>query len=356
MTNRFSALLAILAFSGAALPQNYTAVVLEKAPGHSYTLGTGAGDKHFAAIGNFPNTNYPYETRAVLFDKSGAYIDVTPSGFGGALINDSEGNKHGGGATPVQGYPAYAFYWEGATPVNLHPSGYSVSEVLGVGGGLQAGYVFFGFYCSECGRIVQRHAGVWSGTAASFRRLHSMLHEFTAATDTDGVQTVGRGSHVNSGYEHALLWPTTTSMAVDLHPPGPYERSFTSGVANGQQVGGIILDNGDLHAALWTGSASSFRDLNPPQFYLTDIYAVRNGVQVGTGNLWSETWKHRALAWQGTKASVIDLHALLPAEYQSWNSSAQDIDSAGNIVGFVNLTDQWRPVVWIRNSKTGSRR
>jgi hypothetical protein len=333
--------------------QTYQAVVLPTAPGHAWTLGTGAGGPYHAGYGAFPGQDFPARARAVLFN-AGGFVDVTPPNFNGALINNSDGAQHGGGATPGGGYPAYAHLWVGSEPTNLHPAGYTVSDVLGVGGGAQAGYVIASFYCSECGRYVQKHAGVWRGSAASFTELHSTAHDYTSAWGTDGAQHAGQGSVISSGASRALLW-NGESMAIDLHPSG-FDRSLAIDVRDGRQVGSASA--GDVHAALWTGTAASFVDLNPPAYCQSEARGVRNNVQVGLGSLCSESWRYRALAWAGTPESVTDLHALLPAEFQPWSSGAEDIDGNGNIVGFVEQSGQFRPVIWYRSSPppwTGSR-
>jgi hypothetical protein len=55
-----------------------------------------------------------------------------------------------------------------------------------------------------------------------------------------------------------------------------------------------------------------------------------------------------ALAWQGDAASVIDLHALLPAPYQGGISAAEDVNARGDIVGWVESAGSYLPVVWYR--------
>ncbi|BDI28076.1 hypothetical protein CCAX7_001270 [Capsulimonas corticalis] len=76
--------------------------------------------------------------------------------------------------TPVQevgfiGYTTDAVLWHGTadTLTDLGPSGYSFSEAIGAGSGYQVGYA-----AVSAGA---QHAGVWSGTAASFVDLHPFL-------------------------------------------------------------------------------------------------------------------------------------------------------------------------------------
>src|SRR5215216_3431705 len=107
----------VLATASSAGAQTYQATVLPAAPGHAWTIGTGAGGSTLAGYGAFPDTS---SYRAVLFNASG-YVDVTPNGFSAAIINDSDGAQHGGGASTFGAFPAYAFLWQGTQPVNLHP-------------------------------------------------------------------------------------------------------------------------------------------------------------------------------------------------------------------------------------------
>ena len=339
----------IAASIGSANAQDYEALVLPMAPGQARTLGAGAGDTYYSGYGTPPGEDDPARMRALLFDAS-VFVDVTPPGFAGALINDSRGAQHVGGASLLGGYPSHAYLWQdGAKPIDLHPPGFSVSEALGAGGNEQAGYVVKSFECRECGLLVHKHAARWQGSPQSMVLLHSQVHEDTAAYGTDGVHYVGRGEDAH-GQSHALLWTATGALATDLNPPGGYDLSLAAAVDGGQQVGFVsgTATGGAAHAALWTGSAASFTDLNPDGFVQSNAYSVRDGIQVGCGSPSSASWTQRALAWTGSAETVLDLHALLPAEFQTWNSSAADVDTQGRIVGFVEHGGDWQPVLWVK--------
>jgi hypothetical protein len=178
-------------------------------------------------------------------------------------------------------------------------------------------------------------------------QLHTKFASYTMATGTDGVQQVGQGA-VGIGF-HALLWNGPGSTVIDLNPGSAWKVSMAWDVDDGRQVGSISgTPTGDLpHAALWTSTAASCVDLNPSGYSLSNASSVRDGVEVGSGAPSAAPLKRRALAWQGTSASAIDLHALLPAEYQGWNSSAEDIDARGNIVGYVELGGERQPALWL---------
>jgi hypothetical protein len=350
--------LLVLAFDVVpARAQGWAARVLGPAPGQVWTVATGAGEPYAAGYGAKPGYSASGQSRAVLFD-AGTFLDVTPSGRAGALINDSFGHQHGGGATAGAdaGEVGHAFLWIDTMPVDLHPDGYDASEVLGVGGGLQAGYVVRSFSCAECGRAVGKHAALWNGSAESVGLLHAPAHDACVAWDTDGAQQVGQGQRVADGALHALLWNGPDGAAIDLHPAGAYDQSLAVDVSAGTQAGGVFGGATDFnfHAALWTGTAESFRDLNPDGYAQSSVRAVREGLTVGSGSTLLHPWRYRALAWRGSAESVVDLHAALPLEFQSWNSSAEAIDERGNIVGVVELSGDIRPVVWSTHAGGGS--
>jgi uncharacterized membrane protein len=340
------ALFLVLSATGAPA-QDDSARILDHAPGQVWTLATGAGDPYHGGYGAGPDFRLPGHWRAMLIG-NGTFLDVTPDDRKGAIINDSDGRLHGGGASPGDTYPAYAYVWNDATPVNLHPDGYDLSEVLGVGGGMAVGYVVGSAFCPPCRRLVTRHAARWNGSAGSLQLLHATAHDLVSAWDTDGAEIVGQGQDVEAGQPHALLWKADGVEAIDLHPGGVYEQSLAADVSAGAQVGSVFgaASGYHLHAARWAGSPESFVDLNPPGYAQSSARAVRKGTVVGSGSTHAEPWRYKALAWTGGAESFVDLHAALPEEFQAWNSSADAIDEKGNIVGMIELGGDLRAVTW----------
>jgi hypothetical protein len=348
--------LAFLLLATSAIAQQYQAIILPRPAPYLYAYGEGAATGRQTGWGIPDGGNYEADIRALLWIGSQAPQDITPAGFRAARIEDAEGDQFVGSASnnPGNAFSPLAYLWQndGSTRVLLHPGDpYQLSEALGVGGGQQVGYVYFGFYCSECGRYIFHHAALWSGSAASFTLLHMAGADETSALDTDGTQQVGYAfyNRPNTPPYHAVLWHGAGNPPVDLHPNANFSHSFATSTADGQQGGygwGPATDD-DLHALLWKGSAASVVDLNPPGFYSSSINAVRGGIQVGGGGRYSDG-HGVALAWRGTPTSVIDLHALLPAGYRLSNSIAKDIDENGNIVGLAteDSTQQTVAVVW----------
>jgi hypothetical protein len=324
---------------------NYTASVFPAPTDFAWVTAMGAaGSGSFGGYGAYPNSS---DLRAIVFSRS-TYIDVSPDGFSSAIITDSGGGNHVGWASRSTSSSSFAYLWSGTAAINVHPAGYSASALLGIGGGKQSGLVFESFSCSECGLQVEQHAGRWNGSADSFQLLHSKNHVNTAAHGTDGYQTVGQGQRTTTGIYQALLWGATNRFAVNLHPGAGYSQSLAVRVSQGQQVGTVSgrRTGGMSHAALWYGTAASFIDLNPDGYSWSDVRALLGKVQAGCGGRDPEAWKSRALAWHSSKENVVDLHALLPARFRSWSSSAQDVDTNGNIIGFVERAGIWRPVIW----------
>jgi Big-like domain-containing protein len=336
--------------------QQYQAVILPRPAPFLYAYGQGAGTGRAVGFGMPDTATTDADDRALLWIGTQSPQDITPTGFRAARIDDAEGDQFVGSASnnPGTAFSPLAYLWQngGSTRVLLHPGEpYQLSEALGVGGGQQVGYVYFGFYCSECGRYIFRHAALWSGSADSFTLLHMAGADETRALDTDGTQQVGYAFYnvPNTPPYHAVLWRGAGNAPIDLHPGPGFSHTFATGVADGQQAGygWGPATNEDLHALLWKGSAASLVDLNPAGFYASSINAVRGGIQVGGGGRYQDP-SGRALAWRGTAASVIDLHALLPAGYQNSNSIANDIDENGNIVGLAteDSTQQTVAVLW----------
>ncbi|HZP81752.1 MAG TPA: VCBS repeat-containing protein [Chthonomonadaceae bacterium] len=90
----------------------------------------------------------------------------------------------------------------------------------------------------------------------------------------------------------------------------------------------------------------AFVSLHPAGFSLSNAQGVSGGQQVGFGK-WSDGHKH-ALVWNGSAASVIDLHPFLPADYT--DSEAWSMNANGDIVGRAlnSKTGGWEAALWKR--------
>lgn len=137
-----------------------------------------------------------------------------------------------------------------------------------------------------------------------------------AAYGLSGAAVVGAAVNSGSGYTTALLWPTSTSSAVNLGPDS-WTFSQANAVSGNQQVGEGVYPNTEdslaTNALLWTGTASSMVDLNPSGYTYSVASATDVAQQVGAGEQ-SGSYAPNAILWTGTAASAVDLN---PTSYTS---------------------------------------
>lgn len=88
-----------------------------------------------------------------------------------------------------------------------------------------------------------------------------------------------------------------------IKPSGATSAQITS--LDTTQQGGTATINGSGHAVMWENE--QFTDLHPDNTSFSIVYAVRDGKQVGYG-LNTNIGHSHAFLWNGTKASLIDLH------------------------------------------------
>ena len=247
----------------------------------------------------------------------------------------SNGQQVGYGASGQTGsigvLSAQALLWNGSaeSAVILTPSGFQVSQGLGIFNGQEVGSAGNPQIAAT---PAVTHAMLWSGSAASAVDLNPSWSVYSVAYGIDNGQQVGLASTTGSTTSaHAVLWTGSAASAVDLNP-GSFASSQATAVSNGQQVGFASASDSPnflSHAILWSGSASSAVDLNPSGFSASEALAISNGQEVGFGTMGQE---NNALLWSGSAASVVDLQQFLPASLTS--SEATGIDANGDIVGF----------------------
>lgn len=239
-----------------------------------------------------------------------------------------------------------AMVWTGtaASGVDLTPtdlSGFTNTTAHGIGGteivGYGGGSATDGPYAYD--------ALLWSnGTPQSAVNLNPTQLGFTAsqAIATDGNYQVGIAApqygDLTSVDSQAMLWHGSAQSAINLTPANCIGATAL-GVADGQEVGQCYTIHLNQDAVLWEGSASTAVDLSPTDltgFDITEALATNGMQQVGDGYTSSDLLQ--ALAWSGTANSAVDLQNFLPASGTWTNSSADSIDSSGNIFGYVDGT------------------
>jgi hypothetical protein len=145
------------------------------------------------------------------------------------------------------------------------------------------------------------HAGIWTGTAASFVNLHPTGASYSLVSATDGVTQGGYG--IFGGITHAGIWHGTAGSFIDIHPAGASSSSVSS--LSGAYQAGSAYFSGIPRAALWNGTAASFIDLHallPPGYSESNANGVwTNGeiIQV-VGSAYNTAAMHEeAIIWNG---------------------------------------------------------
>lgn len=218
--------------------------------------------------------------------------------------------------------------------INLHPAGSTHSHGFGASNGQQVGDASIGG---------AYHAGIWSGTAASWMDLNPAGYMGASSIwGVSGEEQVGYASN------HAALWRGTARSFVDLHPTG-YQDSYASGVFDGQQVGYAHLSMLTYHASLWNGTAGSWVNLNPAGNFMSHAYDTNGVNQVGSVGF--STDEH-ATMWSGTAASHVDLHPAGAYGYASAAYSISDGQQVGHVGGNAAL---WSGTAasWVNLSPAG---
>ena len=209
--------------------------------------------------------------------------------------------------------------------IDLTLSGFTNSYATGTNGTQQVGYG----YSPATGNPA--HALLWNGSAASYVDLNPSGLSNSHAAGTNGTQQVGFGWSSTIAFAHALLWNGSAASCIDLNPSG-FTNSYAYGISGTQQVGYGHGSGTGYHALLWNGSAAGYVDLNPSGFDISCANGTNGTQQVGFGYGSATGGESHALLWNGSADNFIDLNQFLPAGLT--NSSANYIDSYGNIVGY----------------------
>lgn len=267
-------------------------------------------------------------------------VDLNPKGF---LWSDAEGTdgRWQVGAGQMPGDRGGALLWPGSAQgvILLNPRGFKFSQAISVRAGQEVGYV-------EASRNLD-YAALWRGNAQSFINLNPKGFVSSNAVATDGAHQVGFGKRLNGKYQ-ALLWRGSAASAVDLNPR-EYAWSKAMGIGGGKVVGfGQPKGVKGGHAILWFKSGKRFVDLNPSGCAVSCANGTNGRQEVGYGTSHIHGMA-RAMVWNGTPESAIDLQKLLSPRYSF--SQAYAITSRGMIFGFASdrsrkhvVAVEWVPV------------
>lgn len=150
------------------------------------------------------------------------------------------------------------------------------------------------------------------------------------------------GSFVTSSFQHAALWNGSPNSLVDLNPViiinnmvvGSWVQSSALFVAGNQEVGfgqnGMVTGQ---RALLWNGTASSFIDLHPAGYSSSQANGIGGNQQVG----FALASARHAILWTGSSQSAVDLNPvgfsdsearMTDGEHQvGWGTSSADSSS-----------------------------
>lgn len=173
------------------------------------------------------------------------------------------------------------------------------------------------------------YAAVWSSSTTYLQTLSGGgLGVATTATAVSGNSAVGYSYPDPDGFagdfpDHALYWP-------NLDNPNSVVTLSYNGIANGlsgnQVVGNSSPESGPPHAMLWSTTTLLAIDLNPMGIKASGAFGTNGMQQIGYGD-------DDAFVWSGTAASAINLNEFLPVQ-GTWNfAGATSIDQNGNIFG-----------------------
>jgi len=215
--------------------------------------------------------------------------DVHPAGSTSSRLTSTTGMRQGGVSS------GHAGLWSGtaASFVDLQPLGVDSTYLYGMNAAQQVGYSVSG---------ANLHAFLTNGSAASFVDLHPAGYASSYAYATDGATQAG---YANTATEsHAAIWTGTAASFVDLSPSGTTASQIMA-AGGGQQGGRVVVPGGLFHAGIWTGTAVSFVDVHPMGATYSLIDAMDGATQAGYAIFGGVT--HAAI-WHGTAASFVDIH------------------------------------------------
>jgi hypothetical protein len=300
--------------------------------------------------GSIDVPDYGTISRPVMWSGSASSaLDLTPAGsVGGALLAGSAAVQVGWWWWPYQcpiggawytSYHRHGAMWNGTAESHddVHYSGAEYSSVRDTDGALHVG----GASWDDASGNAYSRAAIFPPPNHNYLSLHPTGYSNSSSTAIDGEHQFGSANTPFPGpTTHAGMWTGTAASFVDLHPPGA-SRSWIGHAADGQQVGSAEI-GGTLTSGTWDGAAGTFR-----AFTSGTLTACGGGYQVGSS---SQTGTSGAAIWAGLDETPVELHGFLPPEFIS--SGARDVDVAtdGTITvggyGWNDATQRTEALIW----------
>lgn len=277
--------------------------------------------------------------RAVRWAANGpgiSYIDLMPENCQQSTIWGAGGGQMCGWAQYQSG-PAPGGYWstDYASFVPLNALGAMRSYAAGCGGGQQVGWAVFSN---------QSRASMWSGSSATYVNLQPTIASnlTSAAWGTDGVQQVGNINDSFYNRSWACLWASSAASVVYLNPMG-VTHAIARGVCGGKQVGSYTTETGTSHACVWNGTAASMVDLHSAlstDYTSSSVYVIdcsSGRTRVG-GTAYNATLgRDEAVLWTDMTCPAFDQQ---PANAQACPGASAGLSAIAS--GFGTVTYQWQ--------------
>ncbi|MDX2177745.1 MAG: hypothetical protein SF028_14885 [Candidatus Sumerlaeia bacterium] len=282
------------------------------------------------------------------------------------------------GAAPAQ--TTYTF-------TDIHPAGQDNSLCAGISpdGSRQVGDASTGVFFTNFVGV----GGRWAGNAASFAAMTATGYDQTLGiylNDTDGTRHVGWAFPQGTFFTDAMLWNTTNTNGVSIHPTtGGFSDSEATGVS-GSLACGYAIDGGGAKAGVWSGSGfstftvihpagaltssaldirgthvvgvaqfpgpisqaaywplateASFVNLAPPSGYGASRATATDGIKQSGFAISNDSGLNHAMIWSGTASSFVDVHP--PA----FDSSRIQGAAPGIQVGFGEVGGARQALLW----------
>ncbi len=250
-----------------------------------------------------------------------SWIDLHPLAAEISIATGRSGSSQYGYALIADAYQASGWLSSAQSWFSLNPAGASSSAIHGTSAARQVGYAVVDG---------KTRASMWSGSAGSWVSLDpaAASSSIAMASFEDSLGSRQAGMATVGGDEHASLWSGSAASWVDLHPEDAI-ASFAYGVYGGLQVGSTTLVDVEF-ASLWGGTAGSWINLNPTGASTSVAFGILGTTQVGYATF---SGKKHAGYWKGSADSWTDLHAFLPAEYDTSVARSISTDGTYDYVG-----------------------
>ncbi|HET6644485.1 MAG TPA: PEP-CTERM sorting domain-containing protein [Fimbriimonadales bacterium] len=298
----------------------YKAVILPTSDGYGQAFHAGGGQI----------TGIDFNLGNILWNGPNydQFVRLRTTGYSAAQIWDTDGGRQVGYGNTSGTTHALLWSGPGSPVVDLHLDGYRSTGCFGTDGISQVGY---GARFENTPR-----AKLWRGTPESAVDLNPAGVTNSEAYDCWGDYQVG-----NIELNIPVMWSGTAASMRRLPMPGGINSGGTAHAIYGDQ----IVGTGGGYACLWSASTLQLTILGEEAAPVDT-----NGIfQVGSSGLIGE---QRATRWSGKPGSLFDLHRFLPDFRESF---ATGINEDGTIAGWGwDADNNARAIAWVPVPEPGT--